>query len=247
VRLGYAPQIDEDDFIGRDDELKQLQTWLAPQSGRQNVVALCGMGGMGKTQLSIHFIKQSRSQYSTVLWLNAKDENTLKAGLAALATEVAETPASSILTDAHEEEQLVQHTRQWLSQSGNNKWLLVCDNYDNPCLPGIDSSTGYDIRTYFPQHAQGSILITTRSPRLSFAKQLRLGKLEKIEQSLAILAARSGRQVNGGELKACDDEDWSLKLVCWLSRYISNEARTTSRRIAVGTSNGGRIPKSIGG
>ncbi len=30
IRLGFAPQIDEDNFIGRDDELKQLQTWLAP-------------------------------------------------------------------------------------------------------------------------------------------------------------------------------------------------------------------------
>jgi hypothetical protein len=63
----------------------------------------------------------------------------------------------------------------------------------------MDSLTGYDIRRYFPARAQGSILITTRSPRLSFAKQLRLKKLEKIEQSLAILAARSGRNVTGGE------------------------------------------------
>jgi hypothetical protein len=28
IRLGHDPQIDEDDSIGRDDELEQLQTWL---------------------------------------------------------------------------------------------------------------------------------------------------------------------------------------------------------------------------
>lgn len=206
VRLRDAPQIDEDYFIGRDHELEQLQTWLTPCPGRQNVVALCGMGGMGKTQLSIHMIRRSASRYSSVYWLNAKDEDTLKAGLAVLAMEVTETSASSTLTDAHKEEQLVQQARQWLSQPGNDKWLIVYDNYDNPPLPGTDSTTGYDIRAYFPSRAQGSILITTRSPRLAFAKQLRVTKLQKIGQSLAILATRSGRKVDGGGRKTIDKE-----------------------------------------
>jgi hypothetical protein len=108
---------------------------------------------MGKTQLSIRFIKESGSQYSSVFWLNAKDENRLKAGLAAFATEVTGTSAPSYLTDMHEEERLVQQARQWLSEQGNDKWLIVYDNYDDPYFPGIDSSTGYDIRTYFSQRA----------------------------------------------------------------------------------------------
>jgi hypothetical protein len=81
----------------------------------------------------------------------------------------------------------------------------VYDNYDDPRLPGMDSSTGYDIRTYFPQRTQGSILITTRSSRLPFAKQVRLKKLEDIEQSLAILAARSRGKVDGGKVQNCED------------------------------------------
>jgi hypothetical protein len=40
---------------------------------------------------------------------------------------------------------------------------------------------------YFPQRAQGSIL-----PQLSFTTQLRLMKLDNVEQSLAILAMGSG-------------------------------------------------------
>jgi len=57
-----------------------------------------------------------------VLWLNAKDEDTLKAGLAALGAEITETSASSTLTDTDKEERLVQQARQWLSQPGNDKW-----------------------------------------------------------------------------------------------------------------------------
>lgn len=207
VRLRDAPQLDEDHFIGRDHELEQLQKWLTPRSGRQSVVALCGMGGMGKTQLSIHMIRRLGSRYSSVYWLNARDENTLKAGLAVLAMEVTEITASSTLTDAHEEERLMQQARKWLSQQGNDKWLIVYDNYDNPRLPGMDSPTGYDIRAYFPNRAQGSILITTRSPGLVFAKELPLKKLEDLEQSLAILADRSGRKVDGGKPLISSIED----------------------------------------
>ena len=193
IRLGHAPQIDE------DGELEQLRR-LALQPGRRNVVSLSGLGGMGKTQLSMRLIERSGSEYSSVWWLNAKDENTLMAGLAALGSEVTTSSATSSLADAHEEERLVQQARQWLSERGNNQWLMVYDNYDDPRLPGMDSSTGYDIRNYFLSRAQGSILITTRSPRLLFAKQLQLKKLEKIEQSLAILSTGSGREVSGGKV-----------------------------------------------
>jgi hypothetical protein len=116
VRLGHAPQINEDNFIGRDDELEQIQTWPVPRTGRQTGVAICGMGGMGKTQLSIHLVKRSESKHLSVFWLNAKNENTLGAGLATLATEVIEISASSTLTAAQEEERLVLQARQWLSQ-----------------------------------------------------------------------------------------------------------------------------------
>jgi hypothetical protein len=70
----------------------------------------------------------------------------------------------------------------------------------------MDSSTGYDISAYFPYRAQGSILITTRSPRLPFANQFPLQKMRDIEQSFAILAARSGRKVDGGKIKMFDDK-----------------------------------------
>jgi hypothetical protein len=198
LRLSDAPQIDEDDFIGRDSELEQLRTWLTPRPKRQNVVALCGLGGMGKTQLSIQFARKSVNTYSSIFWLNAKDENTLKAGLATLAAQV-ENYTSLSVNDAQEQERMAQQARQWLSRPDNDQWLVVYDNYDDPHLPGMDSPTGYDIRHLFPHRAHGSILITTRSPRLTYAKQLRLSKIDNIDQSLRILITRSGREINGGE------------------------------------------------
>jgi len=197
LRLGSAPQIDEEDFVGRETELEQLRTWLAPRPKRQNVVALYGLGGMGKTQLSIHFARRSIDTYTSIFWLNAQDESILKAGLAGLAAQVMGEQKSA--TDSHEEERMVQQVRQWFSQPDNDGWLLLFDNYDNPRVPRITSTTSYEIRDYFPHRVQGSILITTRSPRLTFAKQLAVKKLDDINESLRILATRSGREITGGK------------------------------------------------
>jgi hypothetical protein len=202
LRLGSAPQIDEEDFVGREAELEQLQTWLAPRPKRQNVVALYGLGGMGKTQLSIHFARRSIDTYTSIFWLNAQDEGILKTGLAGLAAQVMGEQISA--TDSHEEDRMVQQVRQWFSQPDNGGWLVLFDNYDNPLVPGVTSTTvtsttSYDIRDYFPHREHGSILITTRSPRLTFAKQLAVKKLDDLTQSLRILATRSGREITEGK------------------------------------------------
>jgi hypothetical protein len=213
LRLTGAPQIDEEGFVGREREFEKLRTWLAPSPKRQNVVALYGLGGMGKTQLSVQFATRFGETYSSVFWLNAKDENTLKASLVALAAQVVDNHTSS--SDAHEEDRMVEQARQWLSQAENDRWLLVYDNYDDPRLPGIPSSTGYDIRRFFPHRVHGSILITTRSPRITFAKQLRLEKLDDVDQGLKILAARSGREVDGGK----ENRFW--RRISFMANYLS--------------------------
>jgi hypothetical protein len=196
LRLGNAPQIDEDNFVGREAELEQLRIWLAPRPKRQNVVALCGLGGVGKTQLSIHFARRFIDTYSSTFWLNAQDESTLKAGLVELAAQVLEDPS---VNNSYEEEQMVHRVRQWFSRPDNDGWLVIFDNYDNPRVPGTTSTASYDIRDYFPLRVQGSILITTRSLKLGFTKQLAVKKLDDINESLRILATRSGREIIGGE------------------------------------------------
>ena len=199
LRLGSAPRINEEDFIGREFELEQLRKWLAPRPKCQNVVALYGLGGMSKTQLSIHFARRSIGTYTSIFWLNAQDESTLKAGLAGLAAQVMGEQKSASMYDSDEEERMVQQLREWFSRPDNDGWLLLYDNYDNPLVPGITSTRNYDIRNYFPHRVQGSILITTRSPRLGFAKQLAVKKLTDINQSLSILATRSGREIIRGK------------------------------------------------
>jgi hypothetical protein len=196
--LGAAPQIEEGAFMGREAELRQLCDWLTPPG--QTVVAVSALGGMGKTQLSIAFAKQSRAVFSSVFWMNAKDELGLKQDLVALSQRIFEQSQPSSVGGQVDEDQIIEQLRRWFSRAGNDRWLILFDNYDDPKIPGVKSDTGYDIRRYFPHRSQGSILITTRSRRLKFAKQLRLQKIEDVEQSVAILSQRSDRDLKNGQL-----------------------------------------------
>jgi nucleoside phosphorylase len=201
LNLCSAPLIEEGTFVGRAVEMKQLQEWLCPRTmpPTQNIVTIVGLGGLGKTQLSLEFAKQYHASYSTVFWLNAKDEITLKQSFRVVWQIIFGTVQSCSVENHTVEDQEVQQIRQWLSQHDNCKWLLLFDNYDDPRLPGVRSSIGYDIRQYFPYKSQGSILITTRSHRLTFARSLQLQKLNDLAQSLAILSNRSCRNIGGGK------------------------------------------------
>ena len=167
-------------------------------------MAISGLGGIGKTQLSLHFARQHHQRYSAVIWLNASSEVALKAAYMSLAQRIRRhnkqrEAGQSEVVEQLKEEEAIQLVRQWLSQAENKTWLLMFDNYDDPRLPGIHSSTGYDIRTFFPYSTQGSILITTRSSRITFAKSVRLNKFDDLNLSLALLTKRSGRQAYEGK------------------------------------------------
>jgi len=153
---------------------------------------------------SLHFARQHHQRYSAVVWLNASNEITPRAAYVSLAQRIrchnsqSEVGQGEVIEQMNEG-QAIQLVQQWLSQSENKTWLLMLDNYDNPRLPGIRSSTGYDIRTFFPYCTQGSILITTQYSRITFAKPVRFNKFDNLNQSLAILARRSGRQTQGSK------------------------------------------------
>lgn len=92
-------------------------------------------------------------------------------GIAELSAIIFLKSAGPAVASGNDEKLKIDKVRRWLSKTGNDRWLLIFDSYDDPSLPGIGSSTGYDVRTYFPYRAQGSILMTTRSPGLLFANQ----------------------------------------------------------------------------
>lgn len=187
-------------FVGRSSELLQLNAAYQGNESIRKIVVLEGLGGMGKTQMAVKFVKQHRDNFSAVFWMNGKNEDTLKQSFADVAKRIYEEhPSSSSLkaaADSRDPDQVVAAVKHWLSTKSNTKWIVVFDNIDNPKLPGITDPQAYDIKSYFPKVDQGFILITTRSTRLRIGEVISLKKLQNIRESIEILANMSGRQLS---------------------------------------------------
>lgn len=206
VRLGNAPQISADAFKGRDNDLELLRKYLSPpgHTARQ-IVSIVGIGGVGKTQLSLAYAREYGHHYSTVFWISANDETILRRELVLLHDVIFPDSTNTVSTmQTPEGEQLaIERVNQWFSRPDNDKWLLILDNYDNPDFSeaGPSISNGFDIRPFFPHRSQGSIIVTTRSTRLFFSDQLHLGKLKDVTTSVSILSQRSRRDLSQGMTK----------------------------------------------
>lgn len=184
--LGSALQIDSAQFIGRTAEIEEIRRLfqLGRELARQQRVALGGMGGMGKTQLAIAYATRYQQMYDSIFWLNATSSLTLHADLRLVMGRLLPVYEIERLND----EQVLARFLEWLSRSGNTRWLLIFDNYDEP--------DEFDIAKYCPYAAHGSVILTTRLPdyvHLS-SERIRLQPLNNIEDSLEILQKRSRRQ-----------------------------------------------------
>ena len=56
--------------------------------GSRRTVVLHGLGGIGKTQLTIAYVKRHKDNYSAVFWLNIKDEDSLRQSFAKVAKQI---------------------------------------------------------------------------------------------------------------------------------------------------------------
>jgi hypothetical protein len=93
--------------------------------------------------------------------------------------------------DTYDLSTIVQGVKRWLEIPGNDRWLLVYDNYDNQ----VSNQARYNIRQYLPNADQGTVLITTQSPKVAVGKELiQLGKLKEAEDGIEMLVCLSERE-----------------------------------------------------
>jgi hypothetical protein len=205
-----VPEIEE--FVGRVEELSKMKEVLSSDGSERTVLVLQGLGGMGKTQLAVKYLKEHKNAYSAIFWLNGRTEDTLKQSFAVMAKRLHNEHASSVLVkramEAKDVDEVVKSIRQWLSIKDNYRWMLVFDNIDNPKIPGNKDPQAYDIKLYFPEAYHGSIIITTRSSRLKLGSVIPIRKLRDIRDGIAILSTNSGRpNLDQGTHTLCDLND----------------------------------------
>jgi NB-ARC domain len=159
-----------DDFTGREVVLSTIDRFLLPPSNdndsghseRLRSFAICGLGGMGKSEVAVEYAFTRKQHFEAIFWLNADDANILAGDFAGIAHELG-------LENGNQAEDLAasrELVNGWLSRplrkctepdSLDNKvhWLLIFDNVDNEDA----------LSEYWPKAGRGSVLVTSRDPR----------------------------------------------------------------------------------
>ncbi|KAL2782503.1 hypothetical protein BJX66DRAFT_331145 [Aspergillus keveii] len=185
--LTGVPAIEE--FIGREEELSCLWEYLRPTSARTRKVAvLHGLGGIGKTQLAIHFARKQKDNFTAIFWLGGRDRSALVSSLSSFLPRLQGWPVDAKATNKEEAEQRANQVLQWLAQPGNTRWLIIFDNIDEYSPLQDHSDSGYDIYEFFPKADHGSIIITSRLHGLTeLGKPFPVRKLAYIDATRLLL------------------------------------------------------------
>ncbi|KAK4895985.1 hypothetical protein LTR49_028208, partial [Elasticomyces elasticus] len=160
-----------DYFVPRPLEMAHIEAFLnCPQEEpRRRVFVVHGLGGMGKTQLCVEYVRTHHDNFTAVLWLDGSSRDALRQSLASAAQRLpvdqGKIPPQPHL-QAHDIDGSLDKLWRWLSKKGNTGWLLIFDNVDRDWQIGKGDAQAYNPTEFFPSADHGAVLITSRLTRL---------------------------------------------------------------------------------
>lgn len=129
----WGEAVDVATFFGRIDELAALEDWIVHD--RCRLVALLGMGGIGKTSLSVKLAQQIQAHFDSVVWRSLRNAPPIQELLTSLLNFLAEGVASELPEEASEQLSLLIHylrDRRCLIVLDNAEMILHAGDQDGP-------------------------------------------------------------------------------------------------------------------
>lgn len=185
--------------------MQKLESFFFPEEAdltRRRMFVVHGLGGIGKTQLCIEFMRRHQEKYSAVFWLDGSSEDALQRSFIDVVTRLPTAEVPPALIQAAERASpdyrlIVQGVLDWLSLPSNRRWLLVIDNVDRDHTATVKDPLAYDVKQYRPAADHGNLLVTGRLSTLTAPRNsLRLTEVDH-DQARAILDAVGGETMLG--------------------------------------------------
>ncbi|KAK2669726.1 P-loop containing nucleoside triphosphate hydrolase [Fusarium oxysporum f. sp. vasinfectum] len=140
------------DFVDRPD----ITTWFQSQyTGSVSRMALVGMGGFGKSQVTIQFAHHihSESPQTSVYWVHASSRPRFEEAYRSIAERLQLPRRNDPDVD------VLGLVRDWLQTEEAGSWLMILDTDENT----IARTDQQPLAAYLPKCCNGTILVTSRS------------------------------------------------------------------------------------
>lgn len=179
-------------FTGREETLQRFYDLLHAQKERvvPHMQAICGLGGIGKTQSVLEYAYRFQREYQGVFWVRGETSETLITDFVAIA-ERFQIPDR----DHQERKRVVEAFKNWLVSIPN--WLLMLDNVEDLAM----------VAEFLPSRGSGHVVLTTRKQATGvLAQRVELFKMSQQEGALLLLR-RAKLLEAGAALEAAADAD----------------------------------------
>jgi hypothetical protein len=201
-------------FFGQSRFLALIDDVILPPTSLEGVaipslrsLAICGMGGLGKTELAVEYIHTRKSKFDAIFWVDSASTQTLTASYRDIELTLGLQTKVDLVLDGPEAARKI--VKAWLADpvqvrgagapaSGSlAKWLIVFDNADDPDV----------LLDFWPIDGVGSIIVTSRNPVVAQShyadiRAMGLPAMDPVEGGF-LLRRISGREDEDPSLEVC--------------------------------------------